>query len=424
MRRALTSILSFFLIFSTPAYALDVTYGTAVEVAADTVSRANMQAIGTDKLVICYADSQAGICRAATVSGTVPTLGTAAQFESDMIAGTEPSFLALANLDTDRFIAIYLEDADNDPSATAGSVSTTTITYGSEVELENADWEQFMGAGKIATDKWVVTFDSEGNSDTCESMVGTVDGSLVITTGATNECDGDGTTDFFPKRIDTIGIDTDTWVSCFLAEDDAGNDSYCVVGTASGTTITYSVDPSEHSTVNYFNNDLCSPFAYGGTANRAVLVGGLGGGSLFGTAMTNSSDTITYGTAFEFTGSLRWAGCTFVTETQFVVMYENEADTAGTSKLCEVNWSTRVITCGSGENFVEDSIGESVNNHPGSPITTLSGFDGDTPKIAIGYIEDADGDDLMLIVGDLDFAVVSAAPTDVKGVVAKGVVIN
>lgn len=390
------------------AFAVDVTWGTKVEVIAEDTSYIDMKPIDTDKLVICYAPGGSGVsegeCQVATVSGTTPTFGAINEFNSN-VKGGDYSFkcMGVAAVDTDQFVVSYMSDAAGaDGFMTAGNVSGTTISYGTEIEFETGDTEGIQGAAAIATDKMVVTYNDEDNSDTCQTIVCTNDGTPNLTCGSALECDGDGTTDYTPRDIDTVKIDTDNWVSCFNADDDT-DDGYCVVGETSGTTITYTTDPTEYSVDAVYNN-VCSPNEYGGTADRFMVVADvLGDVKAF--PSTVSGTTITYGTGvtIQDAASATWPACAFVTETKVLISYEDNTNTDGSTKLCTVTWADRTMTCGSEEDFTTSQIGANSPNRPLGNLIVLSGFDGTAPKVAQAYTEDASGDHLQVIIGDLSF---------------------
>src|SRR3990167_8418943 len=115
----------------------------------------------------------------------------------------------------------------------------------------------------------VFTYNDETNSDTCETVVCTSDTTPDLTCGSEVACDGDGTTDYYPIDVYTSKLDTDKWISCWMASDSTG-DQYCVVGTTSGTTITYDIDPSSADSGATEEHSICTPNENGGTVDRFI----------------------------------------------------------------------------------------------------------------------------------------------------------
>lgn len=392
---------------ATSANAADVTWGSSTQLDASSIRNLGAGTITSDKFVVCWSEGN-GRCVVATVSGTTPSPGTQVQFNTDIDGGVDVlQAMGVAKADTDQFTVFYMQDVDDSGVGITANVSTTTISFGAELNHDTNDVEEFRGAAGIAADKVVLTYNDEGNSDTCETVVCTNDATPNLTCGSEVACDGDGTTDFYPAYIDTTKLDTDKWVSCWNANDDS-DDGYCVVGTASTTTITYDVGPSQFAdAVAISQLGVCSPSREGGTADRFVVVYD-NAGETTAMAGTVSTRTITYGAANSTIDSTTTADhpeCTFVTETKFLIVWEDTTNTDGTTRLMSVDWSTREIsTAGTEEDFTTSQIGDSSLNQQSTQLITLSGFDGVAPKVAAVYIIDL-GDTLNAIIGDLSFPV-------------------
>jgi len=415
-------ILILLIYFSSNAWAVDVTLGTEFEIDGSDTEMFNIQEISTDKFVTCWSDAGPGKCKVATVSGTTPTFGDENEFNADILVGaTAHAVMGVAKVVTDRFAVFFVSDAaDDDGFTNAGTVTTTTIdNYGTELEFDTSDIEEAVGAGNIADNKSVLTYNDELDSQTCKSVVCTNDTTPDQTCGTPLECDSG--TDFWPQATDTIKLATDKWVSCFSANDD-GDDGYCVVGTASTTTITYDVSPSEFLEGTIVHIGVCSPSRYGGTDNRFVVVYD-DSGNTEATAGTVSTRTITYGTALTSIDSTTDANaqrCTFVTETKFLVGWADKTNSTGTMRLLTVNWATRAITAADAdeEDFLAAMLGNNFERYL-VDITVLSDFDGTTPKVAIAYVKEA-GDFLFGVIGDLSFAVAGTTTVIQGDVVIQG----
>ena len=397
--------------------AADAAYGSGSEFNADTISRINAVEIGTDKFVICYVDGSAGFCRVGSVTGTTISWGTEAAFDTDgtndVVVNAIDETVGVCKLTTDKFAVVYTNESDADGKVRAGSVSGTTITFGNEVEYSgngDTEWEKCVG---IATDKIAIGYNDEGNSDTAQTVVCTADSSTppVVTCGAEDEY-SNGSTDYHSQWNAITKLNTDKYLGAWRSTDGAvGNDGYMVVVDVSGTTTT----PGTVATVTTDNPlyvSACSTADRGGTANQFVLVYKTASSTGRAVAGTVSGTTITLGSEADFNptdGNANWPGCTFTDETHFLVAYEDlAASENGKSAYCTVNWSTRAVTCNADETFAALQIGSSANGTDTEDrgITTISGY-GAVAKVAVGYVEDGDGDDGMVVIGDVNGILVS-----------------
>ena len=87
--------------------------------------------LADDKYVVCYRDessSQAGKCRVVTVSGVTPSFGSEAQFEHNTT-----NWIKICAIDSSRFAIIFHTNNANEIEVQIGSVSGTSITYGTAV---------------------------------------------------------------------------------------------------------------------------------------------------------------------------------------------------------------------------------------------------------------------------------------------------
>lgn len=361
--------------------------GTDTQFEANSTTRLNATEISTDKFVVCYTDSgAAGQCRVGSVSGTTITFGTEAQFDADVVVFTSFSLIGVCKLDTDKFAVAYSDDTDDDGYVIAATVSGTTITFGTPVEFSgNLDAES-TGCAGIATDKIIVGYNDEGTSDTGTGVACTVSGTTV-TCGTVNDY---AATDYFALYNNPAKLDTDKFVMPFRGADAA--DGFVVAGTTSGTTITWGT-VATITTNDVSNTHACSPR----DADRFVVVyndeTNTAGMAIAG---TTSGTTITLGTAVDFnptSGDIGGPGCAFVSPDIFVVTYPDVADSQfGHLSICRVNWTTRAITCGTETTFVASDVLD-VINEDGQLITTISGYGTSDAKIVVGFIQTAGTDD-------------------------------
>ena len=170
-----------------------ISWGTAVEFTniqpyyTNVIFNAN-----TGKVVIIYqdsGDSNRGKCIIGTVSGTSISFGSVTQFTS---ANTGIVQMALFNIgNTNGFVIAH--KADGNSNAIAATISGTTPTFGSTVEIYGNTWSYADGEWHTASETGVIVFyDAAGSIQVkCISVTGTTidkDGDMVqLTTGNTSQ---------------------------------------------------------------------------------------------------------------------------------------------------------------------------------------------------------------------------------------------
>jgi len=143
--------------------------------------------------------------------------------------------ISVITLDADRFVVAYRDITDGgyggSGTAVVGTVSGNTITYGSVYEF-NADNTFECSAATLDDSHFVVTYRDEGNSSYGTAIIGTVSGS-TITYGSEFVFNSD-----YTDYISTTGIDADHFV---VAYRDLNNNYYgaAIAGIVSSNDISY-----------------------------------------------------------------------------------------------------------------------------------------------------------------------------------------
>ena len=169
-----------YLAIGTVAADKTITFGSAVELGGD-AGGVSICEIGTDKIVVAYKSGSTYLARVATISGTTPTLGATVEVGASDNTGTSVLRIALAKLDTDKFIAAYRADSDTNKGKTvAATVSGTTITLGSAVEFE-AGATAHITIAQVDTNKAVVFYMDDDDGDQGKGALLSVSGTVVST---------------------------------------------------------------------------------------------------------------------------------------------------------------------------------------------------------------------------------------------------
>ena len=175
-------------------------------------------------------------------------------------------------LDSTHFVVTYDDGSNNDyGTAIVGTVSGTTISFGSEYVFNSAE-SNYNSTAALDSTHFVVSYQDHGNSDYGTAIVGTVSGTTisygseyVFNSGSSNS-------------MGVITLDSTHFVVAY-ADGANGNHGTAIVGTVSGTTISYG---SEY-VFNSGSTDYVSTAALDST--HFVVAYDDGGNSNYGTAI-------------------------------------------------------------------------------------------------------------------------------------------
>ena len=232
------------------------------------------------KFVIAYMDNTAARGKAliGTLSGTSISYGSDAIFN---VGGTEIINVAYDPSTANKFVIVYKDSGNaSKGTAIAGSVSGTSITYGSEYVFNTATTNQpKMSFDPNTAGKFVVAY-YDGASSYGSSIVGTVSGtaisygsSYVFNSAQTNRM--------------SIAYDPNNNGKFAIAFRDAPSTYYlsAIVGTVSGTAITY----GSKSTV-YTGNSSYPSIAFDSNSSGKFVIGSQTSGT--GQAVTGQISTL------------------------------------------------------------------------------------------------------------------------------------
>ena len=241
-----------------------------------------------NKVIIAYMDdanSDYGTAIVGTVSGTSISFGSPVVFESATVNATSVAYDS-----SNEKVVIAYKDNGNSQYGTAivGTVSGTSISFGSAVVFESAEVLYLSAVYDSTNQKVVIAYKDYGNSQYGTAIVGTVSGTsisfgsaVVFESAATN-------------HISTTFDSTNGKV--VIAYADAANSSYgtAIVGTVSGTSISFGTAVVFESA----STTHCSA-VYDTSNEKVVIAYADGGNSQYGTAIvgTVSGTSISFGSA-------------------------------------------------------------------------------------------------------------------------------
>ena len=286
-----------------------ITFGTPLVFAAASTREVSSAYIGNDKQVIAFKDNANGTAGTAVVnqigstnltaenyvgmSGgpdkSLPaTLGTGVVFESAATSIIGSTFDSNSN----RIVISYRDDANSDyGTAVVGTVSGTSISFGTPVVFESAAYAQAEEGITFDSNsnKVVIAYNDGGNNQYATAIVGTVNpanNSISFGSAAVfNSASTDGVTSTFDSNSNKVVI-------CF-----SQGGGKAVVATVSGTSISF-------GSVVVFESGSTSQIGlvFDSTANKVVVFYADGGDSSKGKARvgTVSGTNISFGTEAVF----------------------------------------------------------------------------------------------------------------------------
>ena len=322
----------------------------------------------SNRVVIAYMDegnSNYGTAIVGTISGTSVSYGTAVVFESAQANWVNATFDSSNNK-----IVITYQDAGNSSYGTAivGTVdsSDNSISYGSPTVFNSATTSQ----GKITFDssnnKVVIAYNNGGDSGHGYAIVGTVSGTSISFGSAA---------EFENAVISDPAITFDSSNNkVVIVYRDEGNSNYgtAIVGTVSSTSISFGSASVYHAV-----NASETAMTFDSSNNKVVVAYTSGGDSDHGYAVvgTVSSTSISFGTSVEFRNAdQRYNAIAFDSSVNKVVISFREDDDSGKGKL--------VVGTVSGTGI---SFGDPVEFNGGSTTFTNSTFDSFNNRVIITY---------------------------------------
>jgi len=321
----------------------------------------------SNRIVIAYRDngnSNQGTAIVGTISGSSISFGSEVVFNSGNTSEISMTFYD----DTNRVIIAY-KDAGNSDYGTAivGSVdsSDNSISFGTETVFESAHTTFTSVVEDSNADKVVICYNDVGNSNQGTAIVGTISGTS-ISFGSPNTFES-GTT----ERISTTFDSNSNKFVVAYADGGDSNKGKAIVGTVSGTGTSFgSIVEFESGTVN------STTMTFDSSNNKVVIA--IRGSSDVGKAYvgTVSGTSISFGSAVDFTSGSndnRLAAAVFDTSVNKVV-------------IAFVNSNTSISGISGTVSGTSISFDDITTVKTGNNLDNLTAaFDSNANKVFIGY---------------------------------------
>jgi hypothetical protein len=329
-----------------------ISFGTAVEFSNATFNYLSATYdTAQQRVVITYSNSNAGKgkARVGTVSNTSITFGTEAEFESS--ACNNISYVSTVYDTTQqKTVTIYKKNNDSTSLAIVGTVSNTTISFGTAVEWANSSTYMDVPFAAYAPSSGKVVVAYRGDSN----------GSIIVGTVSGNSISFGAPSVFNTGYTDSISAGYDnTSGRVVIAYRDTNSRGFARVATISGTNV------SVGNAVGFTgNNDTYSTSVVPYT-NGIMLSYMDGGNSYFGTARTGTvtGKSISFGDPVVFESS-NSTGVDSITsafhsaQNKVVVASRADSNDRGRSSVLEANVGATNLTA---DNFIGFSNADYAN---------------------------------------------------------------
>ena len=357
-----------------------ISFGTAVvfqSAATDEISAVYDSTNG--KVVVSYreaASSLSGRAVVGTVSGTSISFGTATVFESG-----DTTYTSAVYDSTNGKVVIAYSDGGNGQYGTAivGTVSGTSISFGTATVFESADSNYISAVYDSTNNKVVIAYQDDANSTFGTAVVGTVSGTS-ISFGTPVVFNAAGV--FFVSSSFDANAN-----KVVISYRDSGNANYgtSIVGTVSGTSISFGTSVVfENAITNYISSTFDS------NANKVVIAYSDSGNSSNGTLITGTVS----GTSISFDSALVYEAAQ-VTYTSAIFDSNANKVAIAYQDVGNSSYGTSVVfTVGSTNNT--DFIGitaEAISSAATGPVNVYGGINEAQTGLTIGsdYYVQADG---------------------------------
>ena len=251
-----------------------------------------------DKVVIAYSDpgdSNYGKAVVGTVSGSDITFGTPVTFESATVTGNFSITSAFDSANNKVVIAYRDGGNSNQGTAIVGTVSGTSISFGSAVVFETGETYDLTATFDDVAEKVVIAYRDVSNSQYGTAIVGTVSGTS-ISFGTATVFESAATEYIFALAMPNWSNTSERRILIAYSDGGNGGGLTLITGTVSGTGISFGSARLVDASLSY--DPVMALMTNGDGINRAVCAyrddGSSGNGKAFtvraiGTTNNNES---------------------------------------------------------------------------------------------------------------------------------------
>ena len=368
-----------------------ISFGTPVVFeSAYTASVSAIYDTNAQKIVIYYRDlgnNQYGTAIVGTVSGTSISFGSANTFYS---SGYCSEIAAVYDANAQKSVVAY--QAGNDSAhgyAIVGTVSGTSISFGSQTEFENAVVSDIGISFDSSANKVVIAYRDHGNSNYGTAIVGTVS-STSISFGSAAVFETSAIQ--YTKNVYDSGNNK---TNIFYMDGGDSDKGKAVIGTVSGTSISFTTPETFYDAAGI--NALSAVY----DSNAAKSVIGIRGASAYGLAIPITSDgsSFTIGSSTTITTNAygTFAASVFDSNEKKVIFAYQDGDDSDKGKAQVYNAPAPNITS---ENYIGMSRGVAVQTGSADSVGSETEFVSNMGNEISAGVYDPDSSKVVLAYAD------------------------
>ena len=269
-----------------------ISFGTSVQYDAESQQTNAVYDSDSQKVIILAKYATSFRYAVGTVSGTSISFGSATTWSTT----NSYSLKAVYEPNAQRVVVFY-SDGSNSRYGTAavGTVSGTSISFGTSVVFESANSSAISAAYDSNNQKLAVTYKDSGNSNYGTAIVGTVSGTSISFGTPVVFASDSGTFQYQTSHYSTVyDSNAQKIVIAYREYNDSDNPSFVIAGTVSGTSISFETAVSLHS--NQIVNEYIAA-VYDSNSQRVVVAvtdsgdSDYGKGIVYRTASSNTNLT-------------------------------------------------------------------------------------------------------------------------------------
>jgi hypothetical protein len=309
------------------------------------------------------------------VSSVSQALGSNVEYTTGNTAFVATAFDSNAN----KVVIAYRNGSNSSyGEVVIGTVSGTSISFGTAVVFETANSQYMSLAFDSSNNKIVIAYKDDGNSGYGTSIVGTVSGTSISF----------GTSVVFASQDSnyiSCVYDANSQKIVIAFTDGSTDEGIAIVGTVSGTSISFG------TAVVFTTHGTYLSCAYDSSSNKTIIAYRNNTGGNLGTAIvgTVSGTSISFGTASVYNAGITdYVSATFDSSSNKIVIAYRDASNSsygtavvGTVSGTSISFGTEVIF----NSYLSDYIG--------------STYDSNAKKVCIVYRDDNIGQDGTIAIG-------------------------
>jgi len=383
----------------------DITFGTPVVYKSSGAyeNKATFDS-SNNKVVVVYNSSNTGYAKVGTVSGTSISFGSEAQFDGSYTGEVDVGFDSNSN----KVVVAFADYGNNEyGNAVVGTVSGTSISFGSGTTFESAVVRGVSITFDSSNNKIVIAYQDAGNSNKGTAVVGTVSGTS-ISFGTPVVFNDNNTYDHTGCAFDSANNKI-----VIAYRNNANSSLEAIVGTVSGTSISFG------TAVVFEVNGYFTAVVYDSSANKIVIgykdasnnsYFAVQTGTISGTSISFSNYTTNSQAANRIFGAFD------SNANKPVIAFSDNSNDHGKAVVITTGYTSTNITS---ENYIgissgtafqtgsAASVGSATVYNAGAVEDTGAAFDSNSNKIVIAFKDGGDSNKGKAIVGTVSGSSIS-----------------